>query len=84
MLANNPKARMIWAHTGFSTPAARVRELLERHPALMAELSYRGGITENGGRLSAEWRDLFGRHSDRFLLGSDTWINQRWTDTARS
>src|SRR5262249_22924722 len=65
MLANNPKAKMIWAHTGFSTPPARVRELLERHPALMAELSYRGGITEGGSALSAEWRDLFARHSDR-------------------
>jgi hypothetical protein len=80
MLANNPKAKMIWAHTGFSTPAARVRELLEKHPQLMMELSYRGGITEGGGRLSAEWRDLFNRYSDRFLLGSDTWINQRWID----
>jgi hypothetical protein len=80
MLANNPRAKMIWAHTGFSTPVARVRELFEKHPALMAELSYRSGITESGGRLSAEWRDLFGRHSDRFLLGSDTWINQRWMD----
>jgi hypothetical protein len=80
MLANNPKAKMIWAHTGFSTPAARVRELLEKHPLLMGELSYRGGLTEAGGALSAEWRELFGRHSDRFLIGSDTWINQRWTD----
>ena len=80
MLANNPKAKMIWAHTGFSTPAARVRELLEKHPQLMMELSYRGGITEGGGRLSAEWRDLFNRYSDRFLLGSDTWVNQRWID----
>jgi predicted TIM-barrel fold metal-dependent hydrolase len=44
----------------------------------MGELSYRSGITENGGALSAEWRVLFARHSDRFLLGSDTWINQRW------
>jgi predicted TIM-barrel fold metal-dependent hydrolase len=45
---------------------------------LMGELSYRGGITESGGQLSAEWRELFARHSDRFLLGSDTWINERW------
>jgi predicted TIM-barrel fold metal-dependent hydrolase len=21
---------------------------------------------------------LFAQHSDRFLLGSDTWINERW------
>jgi Amidohydrolase len=76
--AHNPKAKIIWAHTGFSTAPGRVRELLERYPALMGELSYRGGITESGGKLSADWRELFARHSDRFVLGSDTWINERW------
>jgi len=79
MLANHPRAKMIWAHAGFSTPVPRLRELLAEHPALMLELSYRSGITRNGG-LAPEWRDLFGRYSDRFLLGSDTWINQRWID----
>jgi predicted TIM-barrel fold metal-dependent hydrolase len=78
LLAHNAKAKIIWAHTGFSTPTARVRELLEKHPALMGELSYRSGITGGDGKLAAEWRDLFARHSDRFLLGSDTWINERW------
>ena len=37
-------------------------------------------LADGGGRLSADWRDLFNRYSDRFLLGSDTWINQRWID----
>ena len=78
LLAHNPKAKIIWAHTGFSTAPGRVRELLEQHPALIGELSYRGGITEGNGELTAEWRELFARHSDRFLLGSDTWINERW------
>jgi hypothetical protein len=77
LFGHNPKARIIWAHTGFSTAPARVRELLDRYPGLVGELSYRGGITE-GGKLSAAWRDLFARYSDRFLLGSDTWINERW------
>ena len=45
----------------------------------MAELSYRSGITEGGGRMSSEWRDLFAKYSDRFLLGSDTWVNGRWS-----
>jgi hypothetical protein len=76
--SHNPRAKIIWAHTGFSTPPARVRELLEAHPALMGELSYRSGITGGDGKLAVEWRELFGRHSDRFLLGSDTWINERW------
>jgi len=78
LLAHNRSAKIIWAHTGFSTPTERVRELLETYPDLMGELSYRGGVTESGGRLAAEWRELFARHSDRFLLGSDTWINERW------
>jgi hypothetical protein len=78
LLAHNPKAKIIWAHTGFSTPAGRVRELLEKYPALTGELSYRGGITAGGDKLAAEWRELFARHSGRFLLGSDTWINERW------
>jgi Amidohydrolase len=78
LLAHNRNAKVIWAHTGFSTPAERVRELLEKYPVLMGELSYRGGITESNGRLASEWRELFARHSNRFLLGSDTWINERW------
>jgi hypothetical protein len=78
LLAHNVKAKIIWAHTGFSTPTGQVRELLQKHPALMGELSYRSGIIEGGGKLAAEWRELFARHSDRFLLGSDTWINERW------
>ena len=78
LLGHHAAAKIIWAHTGFSTPVTRVRELFEQHPALMGELSYRSGITEASGQVSGEWRELFARHSDRFLLGSDTWINERW------
>jgi len=75
--AHDGRARVIWAHTGFGTPVAEVAELLERYPALMGELSYRSGIVE-GDRLTAEWRELLTRHADRFLIGSDTWVNERW------
>jgi hypothetical protein len=78
LFAHNARAKIIWAHTGFTTPPARVRELLERYPALWGELSYRSGITNGSGNLTDEWRGLFARHSDRFLIGSDTWINERW------
>jgi hypothetical protein len=27
---------------------------------------------------AAEWRDTFTALHERFLIGSDTWINQRW------
>jgi len=79
LFAHNPKARVIWAHTGFSVAPARVAELLDQHKdALWGELSYRNGITSGDGKLTSEWRNLFDRYSDRFLLGSDTWINERW------
>ena len=78
LFAHNPRAKIIWAHTGFSTPPARVRELFDTYPALWGELSYRSGITDGAGKLSDDWRNLFARYSDRFLIGSDTWINERW------
>src|SRR5215204_7299177 len=58
LFAHNPRAKIIWAHTGFTTAPARVRELLEKYPALSGELSYRAGITNGSGKLSDEWREL--------------------------
>lgn len=77
LFAHNPRAKIIWAHTGFSVAPARVAALLDKYPALWGELSYRSGITQ-GGELTPAWRDLFARYSDRFLIGSDTWIDERW------
>jgi hypothetical protein len=78
LFSHDPKAKIIWAHTGFSIPVARVQELLDRYPGLTAEMSYRSGVTDGAGQLTDEWRALFARYSDRVLLGSDTWINERW------
>lgn len=84
LMANTPSGgrdtRLIWAHTGIGgAPVARVRQMLERYPKLMGELSYRPGLTCDGGRLCDEWRALIEAFPDRFLVGSDTWINQRWS-----
>jgi predicted TIM-barrel fold metal-dependent hydrolase len=79
LLAHAPKARLIWAHTGIGgAPVTRVRTLLVRYPLLMGELSYRPGLTAAGGGLSPEWKALLSEFPDRFLIGSDTWINPRW------
>jgi hypothetical protein len=85
LFEHNPRAKIIWAHTGFSVEPVRVAELLDKYPALWGELSYRSGIMR-GNELAPEWRHLFAKYSDRFLLGSDTWINERWAsydDTMR-
>lgn len=75
--------KLIWAHTGIGgTPVARVKELLDRYPGLMGELSYRPGLTcdtaQGAVRLCPEWRDLLVAYPGRFMIGSDTWVNQRW------
>jgi predicted TIM-barrel fold metal-dependent hydrolase len=81
LLVHAPKARLIWAHTGIGgVPVERVRALLGRHPTLVGELSYRPGLTEAGGRLSPAWRALLSEMPERFLVGSDTWVNERWDD----
>lgn len=77
LFAHNPGARIIWAHTGFNTPLARVEELLAKHPGLWGELSYRWDVGE-GASLSEGWKATFARFPGRFLVGSDTWVNQRW------
>ena len=78
LMAHAPGTKLIWAHTGIGgTSMTLVRELLRRHPTVLGELSYRPGLTE-GGRLAAAWRETFLALPERFLIGSDTWINPRW------
>lgn len=78
LMRHNPKAQVIWAHTGFGLSTDRVAAMLAKYPKLWGELSYRGGIVDGSGKLTAEWRDLFEKFPDRFLLGSDTWVPERW------
>ena len=83
LMANTPskgqQTRLIWAHTGIGgTPVARVDALMARYPLLMGELSYRPGLTCDGGLLCPEWRALLLKYPTRFVIGSDTWVNQRW------
>ena len=78
LMRHNPKARIIWAHTGFGLATERVAAMLSKYPKLWGELSYRSGITDGSGKLTPEWLRLFERYPDRFLLGSDTWVPERW------
>lgn len=81
LFAHAPKARMIWAHTGIGgVSVERVRALLDKHPTLYGELSYRPGLTVDDGKLSGAWKALLSERSERFFVGSDTWTNGRWPD----
>ena len=83
LMANTPskgaKTKLIWAHTGIGgASVARVRELMRKYPRLTGELSYRPGLTCDGDKLCPEWRALLQEMPGRFVIGSDTWVNQRW------
>lgn len=78
LLAQDAKLKVIWAHSGFTTPPAKLAQYFERYPRLVGELSYRHDITRDG-KLADEWRALLLAHPDRFVLGSDTWVNERWS-----
>jgi predicted TIM-barrel fold metal-dependent hydrolase len=77
LFAHDPSVKVIWAHSGFSTRPEALAGYLARHPTLVGELSYRYDITQDG-KMAPEWQRLFAAYPDRFVIGSDTWVNQRW------
>ncbi len=79
LFAINPRVKILWAHTGMTTPIALAEKMLERHPGLWAELSYRYDVSQNG-KLDPAWRTLFLKYPDRFMYGTDTWVPNRWEE----
>lgn len=76
LFKQDPKARILWAHAGFTDPA-NVREMLRKHKNLWADLAFRTDHAP-GGKLAPEWREAFLEFPDRFMVGSDTYIAERW------
>jgi hypothetical protein len=76
LFAQDPSARILWAHSGFTDPAA-VRAMLRKHKNLWADLAFRTDHAP-GGKLAPEWREAFLEFPNRFMVGSDTYIAERW------
>jgi hypothetical protein len=72
----DPGARILWAHAGFERPE-RVREMLRKHRNLWADLAFRTDHAP-GGKLAPEWREAFLEFPDRFMVGTDTFVPERW------
>ena len=81
LFAHDSRVKIVWAHTGFATPPAKIARYMEQHANLVGELSFRYDITEDG-KLAPKWRALLLAHPDRFVVGSDTWVNGRWEQYA--
>jgi len=72
----NPDARVLWAHSGFSEPD-EVMEMLNRFPNLRADLAFREEHA-SADEVDPEWRKLFFAHPDRMMVGTDTYTPERW------
>ena len=72
----DPDARVLWAHSGFEPPA-KVREMMRRHKNLWADLAFRSDQGA-GGKVAPEWREAFLEFPDRFMVGTDTFVPERW------
>ena len=71
-----PEATILWAHSGFDSPAD-IRPMLERYPRLYADLAFRSDQA-HGGKVDPDWKQLFIDFPDRFMLGTDTFTTERW------
>jgi hypothetical protein len=76
ILEQDPEATVLWAHAGFAEPDV-VGRMLDRFPRLSADLAFRSDHAP-GGELDPVWRELFLRHADRFMVGTDTFTPERW------
>jgi predicted TIM-barrel fold metal-dependent hydrolase len=73
-----PGLTIIWAHAGMSEPPEVIGPMLERYPKLYADTSYREHDILGDGDIEPRWRDLIMRYPNRFMVGSDTWVNSQW------
>jgi hypothetical protein len=76
VFAQNPGARILWAHSGFDRPE-RVREMLRRYKTLWCDLAFRSEHG-SGGKVHPDWRAAFEEFPDRFMVGTDTFTPERW------
>ena len=81
ILAQAPANDVIWAHAGFDVPIADLQDLLDAHPRLFLELSFREGLLQDG-RLTPAWRAFLVENAVRCLAGTDTYTPGRWAGLA--
>lgn len=78
-----PGLTIIWAHAGMSESAEVVGAMFDEYAALYADTSYReNDILTADGTIAPAWLDVITRHSDRLMIGTDTWVNDQWDNYA--
>lgn len=76
-----PTLKVIWAHAGMTEPPETVEAAMATHATLYADTSYRErSILAGDGTIDPAWRRVIERFADRFMVGTDTWVNEQWAD----
>ncbi len=76
-----PDIKIIWAHAGMTEPAKIVEAMMETYVTLYADTSFReSDILNAEGAIDRDWRRVLERFPERFMVGSDTWVNSQWDD----
>lgn len=81
LFKKEPKLRILWAHAGRIEKPEVLDQMLSKYPRsqLMVELSLRAdSILDYEGNIKSSWKELFIKHSDRFMIGTDTHSVARW------
>ena len=81
LFALEPGLKIIWAHAGMVESALTVESMMTKYGTLYADTSYReSDILNADGTIDEDWRRVIERFPDRFMVGSDTWVNSQWDD----
>jgi predicted TIM-barrel fold metal-dependent hydrolase len=73
-----PEVRVLWAHLGTQPQPDLLAAMLARFPRLWVDTSVRDERIAPDGLLLPEWRALFERHPERFVVAVDTFSVNRW------
>lgn len=73
-----PSINVIWAHCGFDLEAYEIQAILEKHPKVFCEMSFYEKLLDEQDNLTPEWKTLMEKHPTRFMIGIDTYKQQRW------
>lgn len=78
LFEQRPDATVIWAHAGRYPYPPLLRDYIERYPNLYVDLSTRDERLSKKNSLDTEWELLLLEHTDRFMVGVDTYSEGRW------
>ena len=80
IFAQAPNITILWAHLGTQPEPQFLAEMLQKHPQnLYIDTTVRDAdFVDAQGKLKAEWHNFFNAHSDKILVGVDTFSVNRW------